>query len=375
MLIARAPLRVSFGGGGTDLPAYYERFGGLVVSTTINKYVYAHVAVNGSGSAQISSADYQTFYRHHCGTPLRCDGQLALPQAILREFGVDRGLSIFIASEVPPGTGLGSSSAVAVALIQSIAAYLGRPLSRRGIAELACKVEIERLQAPIGKQDQYAAAFGGLNAFSFTRDGVTVEPVRASAETIETLGRRLMLFFTGTARNSAAILRGQQHASAQDDGETIRGLHRLRAIGQDCRWCLERGDLEGLGELIDSGWQSKRRLAAGITNASIDKAYDVAKERGALGGKITGAGGGGFLMLYCREECQEAVTEALENLGLHRMDFHLERQGVTVSEVSWVSPEVAAVTALNSEKALAALAMHHQNGEAHCGTHGPERAA
>lgn len=375
MLIARAPLRVSFGGGGTDLPAYYERFGGLVVSTTINKYVYAHVAANGSDSAQISSADYQTFYRHHCGTPLRCDGQLALPQAILREFGVDRGLSVFIASEVPPGTGLGSSSAVAVALIQSIAACLDRPLSRRGIAELACKVEIERLRAPIGKQDQYAAAFGGLNAFAFTRDGVSVEPIRASAETIETLGRRLMLLFTGTARNSAAILRGQQRASTQDDGETIRGLHRIRAIGQDCRWCLERGDLDGLGELIDSGWQSKRLLTAGITNVAIDRAYDLAKERGALGGKITGAGGGGFLLLYCREERQEDVTEGLERLGLRRMDFHLERQGVTVSEVSWVTPEVAAVTAPNPERALAELARHHENGAAHASKDEPGKAA
>src|SRR6185437_7844953 len=182
MLIARAPLRISLAGGGTDLPAYYERYGGVVVSSTIDKFVYVHVMPNGAGNAQITSADYQTFYRHHCGTPMSWDGDLALPRAVLHEFGVEHGLALFVASEVPPGTGLGSSSAVAVALVRAVAAHLNRPMSPGEVAEMACHVELAKLRAPIGRQDQFAAAFGGLNVMSFSRNGVTVEPVQVNAD-------------------------------------------------------------------------------------------------------------------------------------------------------------------------------------------------
>ena len=335
MLIARAPLRISFAGGGTDLPAYYERWGGVVVSTTIDKYVYVHVSPNGSDNAQITSADYQTFYRHHLGTPMTWEGDLALPRAVLHEFGVQRGVSLFLASEVPPGTGLGSSSAVAVALVQAIAAYVGTSLSRQQVAELACRVELVKLKAPIGKQDQFAAAFGGLNVITFTRDGVTAEPLQVSRVTLERLERRLLLFFTGTARNSAAILKEQRRASARGETQTVEGLHRIKAAAEACRERLEAGDLDGVGVVLDEGWRQKRRLAAGITNPRIDEIYDTALANGALGGKITGAGGGGFLLLYCHETRQEAVTDAMESLGLRRMDFHFEGQGVTTASIGW----------------------------------------
>jgi D-glycero-alpha-D-manno-heptose-7-phosphate kinase len=335
MVISRAPLRISLAGGGTDLPSYYEQYGGLVISTTIDKFVYSHVHANGAGSAQITSADYQTFYRHHFGTPMRWDGDLALPRAVLHEFGVENGLGVFLASEVPPGTGLGSSSAIAVALVQSIAAQLQRPLTRQEVAELACKVELEKLGAPIGKQDQFAAAFGGLNAITFGTSGVQVGPVQVADGTVERLQRRLLLFFSGTARNSASILREQQQATLQGNGQTVEGLHRIKAAALRCRGCLEKGDLDGIGELLDEGWRQKRRLVAGITNARIDEVYDVARATGAIGGKITGAGGGGFLLLYCHEVRQEALTTALEQLGLRRMDFHFEPHGVTTAAVHW----------------------------------------
>jgi D-glycero-alpha-D-manno-heptose-7-phosphate kinase len=335
MLIARAPLRISLGGGGTDLPAYYEQFGGMVVSTTIDKYVYVHMKRNGVGDAQITSADYQTFYRHHLGSPLDWEGDLALPRAVLHEFGVDRSVALFVASEVPPGTGLGSSSAVAVALVRAVSTFLGKPLSRQRVAEIACDVELRKLKAPIGKQDQFAAAYGGLNAITFSRDGVIVEPVLAAPQTLERLEKRLMLFFTGTARNSTTILREQQRASADRERQTIEGLHRIKDAGIECRRCLEGGDVEGIGALLDHGWKEKRRLASGITNPEIDESYDLAKHEGALGGKITGAGGGGFMLLFCPENRQESVTSALERRGLRRMDFHFERQGVAVTGVQW----------------------------------------
>ena len=337
MLIARAPLRISLAGGGTDLPAYYERHPGLVVSTTIDKFVYARVAQNESRSAQIMSADYQMSYLHGGGVPMNWDGDLALPRATLHELGIHEGLSIFLASEVPPGTGLGSSSAMAVALVQALAVYRRLPLSRLEIAEAACRIEIEKLKAPIGKQDQFAAAFGGLNAIHLTSSGVSVEPLSVAPGLKERLNRRLLLFFTGTARSSATILRTQQQASADGDRKTIDGLHAIRALADTCLGLLERGDLDGIGELLHEGWQRKRALAAGITSDRIDHLYAVARERGALGGKITGAGGGGFLLLYCHEGRQAEVVAALESMGLRRMEIGFEEHGVMVSSLAWQS--------------------------------------
>jgi D-glycero-alpha-D-manno-heptose-7-phosphate kinase len=339
MLIARAPLRISLAGGGTDLPAYYERHGGAVVSTTIDKYVYVHVSPNGADHAHIASADYQTFFRHHSGTPLSWDGSLALPRAVLDEFGVAACLSVFMASEVPPGTGLGSSSTLAVALVRAVAAQLGRPVSLQEVAELACHVELNRLKAPIGKQDQFAAAFGGFNYITFSREGVSVERIRTPAGTLELLERRLLLFFTGSARDSAVILKEQQRATAGGESDALERLHRIRAAADTCRRLLEFGDLDAIGWLLTEGWRQKRVLAAGITTPRIDEAFEVALASGALGGKITGAGGGGFLLLYCHEARQGALTDAMEKLGLRRMDFHFDRQGVTLGNIHWTSDD------------------------------------
>ncbi len=339
MLVARAPVRISLAGGGTDLPAYYERYGGVVVSTTIDKFVYVHVSPNGPGNAQITSADYQTFYLHHLGMPMSWDGELALPRAVLHEFGIHHGVSVFLGSEVPPGTGLGSSSAVAVALVKAVAVYLGRTMSRHEIAETACRVELEKLEAPIGKQDQFAAAYGGLNVITFTREGVTVEPLRLPAAVLAQLERRLVVFFTGTARDSATILREQRRASVEGERLAIDGLHRIREAALACRRCLEIGDLDGVGKLLDEGWRQKRRLAAGITNERIDEMYATALASGAIGGKITGAGGGGFLLLYCHEDRQDHLTGTMQRLGLRRMDLHLDQHGVVAASVSWSSDE------------------------------------
>lgn len=343
MLIARAPLRISFCGGGTDLPAYYERYGGMVVSVTIDKYVYVHILPNGSGVAQITSADYQTFYRHDNGKPMDWNGELALPRAVLHEFGVNGGAAVFVASEVPPGTGLGSSSAVAVALVRAVAGYTRRSLTRQEIAETACHVEITKLKAPVGKQDQFAAAFGGLNAISFRRDGVTVEKITMDPAMLATLQRRLMLFFTGAARNSRDILQEQQRATASGEALTSQRLHRIKEAAQACHRCLLAGDLDGVGKLLDRGWREKRLLAAGISNPRLDEFYEAALASGALGGKITGAGGGGFLLIYCHEERQPAVLEALGRFGLRAMDFRFVHHGVSLTSITFLEEDVDGV--------------------------------
>lgn len=331
MLIARAPVRISFTGGGTDFEAYYRVHGGLVVSTTIDKYVYVVANANGPDSVQITSANYQTFFRQRKDEPIGWDGNLSLPRAILSEFGIDSGFALFLASEVPPGTGLGSSSAVSVALCKALSVLRETRLSADELARLASYIQIEKLGEPIGLQDQYAAAFGGLNAIRFDPDGgVRVERVRMDLGARLALERRLLLFFTGATRNAASILRHQRRATERHDGDAVLALHQIKRMAERTVDLLERGDLAGFGALLDEAWEAKKRLACGITNPRIDEWYRIAKAHGAAGGKITGAGGGGFLLLCCEEAYQEEVTDALEEAGLTRMDFHFEDGGAMV---------------------------------------------
>lgn len=330
MLITRAPVRISFAGGGTDLPAYYERYGGAVLSTSIDKYFYVMMNVTRNEELQITSSDYRTFYRHNREESLECDGALGLPRAILSYFGISRGVHMFLASEVPPGTGLGSSSSVAVAVIKAVSTACGLNLSRKEIAELACTIEIEKMKMPIGKQDQYAAAFGGLNYFTFASEGIEVEPIRVQQEILEGFRDRLLLFYTGAARDSGSILSEQTKNSSGNDATVISALHAVKTMAADARRMLERGQLLEIGALLHESWQHKRRFASGVTKPYIDEAYELARAKGAIGGKLTGAGGGGFMMLYCEPRRQPAVTEALERLGLKRMDFNFEKGGARV---------------------------------------------
>lgn len=330
MLIARAPMRISFGGGGTDLEAYYARYGGLVVSTAINKYFYAIITSDDAEDLQVISADYRSLFRHTPYNDLFWDGDLALPKAVLHHFGIRRGINLFVASEVPPGTGLGSSSAAAVTLVRALSTLVEKPMTKQQVAEMASSIEISKMGMPIGKQDQYAAAFGGLNAITFTSDGVTVEPLRIAPDVRQTLENRLMLFFTGSSRESTSILKHQRKSTEEQDDDVLQALHNIKQVGLDVKQCLEQGNLDEFARLLHYSWQEKRRLAPGLSTGFIDECYSFALEQGAIAGKITGAGGGGFLLLYCHEEKQQTVTEALEQRGLKRMNFHFDQQGATV---------------------------------------------
>ena len=329
MLLARAPVRISFGGGGTDLPAYYEKHGGAVLSTTIDRYFYVLLNVTHSNELQITSSDYRTFYRHDSEEPLQWEGDLSLPKAILHQFGIMRGIRLFLASEVPPGTGLGSSSAVAVAIIKAVSTACGMQMSRHELAEAACQMEIGKMGMPIGKQDQYAAAYGGLNFFRFEAGGVTAEPVRIAPEILEQFQERLLLFYTGASRDSSTILSEQTRKSSSNEG-VVAALGNVKTMAFEARRLLERGELRGIGELLDASWQQKKKFASGVTKPFVDESYEVAKHHGAIGGKLTGAGGGGFLMLFCEPEDQINVTVALERRGLKRMGFHFEQNGAQV---------------------------------------------
>jgi len=330
MLIARAPVRISFAGGGTDLPAFFTRHGGAVVSATLDKYVYVILTVHGGPELQILSSDYRTFYRHTPGQALLWEGDLNLPRAILHEFGIHHGVSMFLASEVPPGTGLGSSSTLTVAAVKAVSAARGQTLSKAEVAELATRVELEKMGMPIGYQDQYASAFGGLNFFEFTAAGVRAEPIRTPPGVLATLQQNLLLFFTGTARESSKILSRQRDNTERRQDDTLSALHAVRDMAHALRDTLQRGDLSGFGQALHAGWEHKKRFAAGVSNPDIDAAYAAAREAGAVGGKIAGAGGGGFMLIYCQDGAQAAVTQALDQRGLRRMDFRLEEGGARV---------------------------------------------
>lgn len=332
MLIARSPVRISFGGGGTDLAAYYDHFGGMVVSASINKYIYGIVTKNFDTTFQVISADYRSILK------MPTDGrayennnlELRLCQVIYEHFNLRMPVNVFIASEVPPGTGLGSSSVTSVTLCNIFSTLSGQSMSKAQLAETAYEIETQRLEAPIGKQDQYASAFGGLNCFEFSAEGVRVTPLKMNGASIRTLERQLMLFYTGATRQARDILHQQRIASEQRSGRTVESLHRIKSLGWQIKGALEAGRIDDFGKLLDESWQHKKQLASGITNQFIDEAYEQARKHGAIGGKITGAGGGGFLMLCCSEEHQDGVRAALEQLGLQQVRCAFEFEGTRV---------------------------------------------
>ncbi|MBI4517222.1 MAG: GHMP kinase [Deltaproteobacteria bacterium] len=331
MLIVRTPVRVSFAGGGTDLPAYYSQRDGLVVSTTINKYFYTIVTERDDDNVQVISADLQTMTNVARLEEMPAGrGELDIPLAVLREFRPPRGLNLFLASEVPPGTGLGSSASVCVNVIKALSTYLGVPLSRHELAERAFHIAGVVLGKPAGKQDEYAAAFGGLNRFRFTRADVRVDRLPLASEILREFEARLLLFFTGSARNSEGILRAMDQAMRGPGNGTLETPDALRQLAEEFCDNLTHGRLDRCGRLLDEQWELKKRWSPRISSARIDELYGLARAAGAVGGKITGAGGGGFLLLDCPGQCQAAVRKALLSAGAREMSFAFDDQGAKV---------------------------------------------
>ncbi|HYX70351.1 MAG TPA: hypothetical protein VE825_14535 [Terriglobales bacterium] len=332
MLIVRSPVRISFGGGGTDLPPYFENYGGAVLSTAINKYTYAIVGKRTDGHIQIISSDIKAFeawkdIRHRSPG----GGPLEIPYAVLQALGREVAVDLFLASEIPPGTGLGLSATVCVSVLHALSAYLHLPASKYDLAEKAFHIASQVLGKPVGKQDEYAAAFGGLNFMTFHPDGsVDVEPVKAEREVLSLLQKRLMLWFTGASHDSWAILQEQAALTRDKSPEAVVSLRHLSDLAHQMRQALLEGNLREFALLLHQGWESKKRISGRISSAVIDRLYSLARERGALGGKIAGAGGGGFLLLYCEEENQAAVRDALAAEGVREMRFAFDSEGSRV---------------------------------------------
>jgi len=332
VLIVRSPVRVSFGGGGTDLPAYYEQFGGAVLNVAINKYFYTILGKRTDGRIQIISSDLRVFANLEDLSGMAARGSaLEIPLAVLKEMDFNLPVDLFLASEIPPGTGLGSSASVCVNLLKTLTSYLQRPISKYDLADRAFHIARHLLGRNVGKQDEYAAAFGGLNYFTFSRDGsVAAEPIQMNPAVLNELQSHLMLFFTGAAHHSWTILKDQEASTRDRSSSAVDALHEVKALSAEMRDSLLREDLDRIGELLHLGWMAKRRISARISDARIDALYELARQKGATGGKITGAGGGGFLLLFCPPRGQGSVRMALQSQGIQEMKFAFDLQGAQV---------------------------------------------
>ncbi len=332
MLIVRSPVRISFAGGGTDLPSYYERHGGAVVSAAINKHFYTVLEKRGDGKIQIISADLRVVETWQDIARMDVRGNpLEIPLAVLKEFGGDLSVNLFLASEIPPGTGLGSSASVCVNLTKMLAIYRHDPISKYELAERAFHIARNVLGRPVGKQDEYASAFGGLNFISFHQDGTTlVEPLNLEPELFQELQSSLLLFFTGASHHSWTILEEQDQSARRTDTSTAEYLHEIGELVGPTKAALLAGEFCDFGLLLHKGWQIKKRISPKISNDRINEMYEAALRCGALGGKITGAGGGGFLLLFCERPNHQKVRKALADMGAREMGFEFDFQGAQV---------------------------------------------
>jgi hypothetical protein len=319
MIITKTPFRVSFCGGGSDMANFYEKYGGCVLSTSINKYCYISIHPYFN--------ENQTLLKYSENELVDEISQIKhkIFRQVLGDMNI-HGVEITSTADIPGGTGLGSSSTFTVGLLNTLNCYKGKFVSKNKLAALACEVEIERLGNPIGKQDQYGAALGGLNFIKFNQDGsVSHEPIMMDGKTYKKLQKNLLMFYTGTTRSANTILAEQTKNITSED--KAKNLLKMCGLAKDMKSALESNDISSFGKILDEGWQLKKELASGIANPAIDEAYEIAMKNGALGGKLLGAGGGGFLLFYCEEEKQAQLKKAI---GLKELDFSFERDGTSV---------------------------------------------
>jgi D-glycero-alpha-D-manno-heptose-7-phosphate kinase len=325
---ARAPLRLSFCGGGTDVSPYPEEHGGLVLSATINQYAYASLRPRRDSRMALASLDYDMTVKYDHPRRLSFDGQLDLLKAAIKALAVRRGLDLWVHVDAPPGSGLGSSSTLMVALIGVLSAWLRQPRSPYEIAELAYRVERMDLGLAGGRQDQYSASFGGFNFIEFHRDASVVNPLRVPPEVVRELEYRLLLCYVGQTRQSAHIIERQTANYRAGRTPTITALHRLKRQTTEMKKALLLGDVDAMGELLHEAWLTKKRLEAGISNPRVDQLYRLARKEGAIGGKMPGAGGGGYFLLLTRFDRKHRVAAALERRGVQAVPFQFEPQGL-----------------------------------------------
>ena len=323
MIITRSPLRITLGGGGTDLPSYYKEHGGFLIAAAIDKYVYATVMrpfkpgifLKYSSLENVKNVDEVI---HPIIRESLKIMKLRTPQ-----------IEITTLADIPSGTGLGSSGAFTTALLKSLFTHYKKTLHPRELAELACFIEIEKLNEPIGKQDQYISAFGGITEFKFNQDGsVDASPLEISIETLHKLEDNLLLFFTGTSRSASAILADQNNRSLTSDSQMLNNLHFTKELGLQSKKALLNGNIEDFGLILHEHWLHKQARSSGMSSSDIDTAYSIALKNGAVGGKLVGAGGGGFLLFLANNK--ENLRNTMSDLGLEEVRFKFDFEGTKV---------------------------------------------
>ncbi len=339
MLIrAKAPLRIGFAGGGTDVPPFPEREGGCVLSATINRYSYGTLRPKDDDQIRLRSVDFGLSLNYSGREELIYDGKLDLVKAAIRkvEGRNGRGFELFLHSDAPPGSGLGSSSSLMVTLVGLLKEFQSLPLTDYEIAELAYVIERKEVGIEGGMQDQYAATFGGCNFIEFLGDKVIVNPLRLSQDIVNELEHNLLLCFTGKTHISGHIIEDQTARYQRGDAANVEGLRRQKSLAQEMKNLLLRHRLHEFGEALHEAWEFKKKMSPQISNKTIDEFYEAARKAGAIGGKLSGAGGGGFMMFYCAFEKKHLVAETLKKMGCAISDFGFDFHGLQTWRVAEV---------------------------------------
>jgi D-glycero-alpha-D-manno-heptose-7-phosphate kinase len=323
MIIARSPLRITLGGGGTDLPSYYRDHEGFLVSAAIDKYVYVNVMRPFTEGIYLKYSQLE-----HIEQIAEVKHPIIREALQMLEFKTPQ-VEITTLADIPAGTGLGSSGSFTTALLKALYTHRKRHLHQEELAELACHIEIDRLGEPIGKQDQYIAAVGGVTCFTFHKDDkVTAQPLGISMDTMFDLEDNLLLFFTGFSRSASGILKDQKVKSQQNDADMLNNLHYVKDLGYRSRDALVNGNTQLFGELMHEHWEHKKRRSGGMSNPKIDEWYELGMKNGAVGGKLVGAGGGGFLMFMAHD--RNKLRHAMAHAGLEEVRFKFDYEGTKV---------------------------------------------
>jgi D-glycero-alpha-D-manno-heptose-7-phosphate kinase len=324
MIVSRAPVRFSLGGGGTDLPSYSSVHGGFLVAAAIDKYIYVSANRRFYDSIRLAYSRTETV-----DTVDQIDHRIF--REAIRFAEISSGIELTSVADVPPNSGLGSSSSFTVALLNALHTFKHEFVSSEQLAREACHIEIDVLKEPIGKQDQYIAAYGGVTAFSFKPDGsVEVERLAIRPEVLDELESNLLIFYSGVERQAAKVLSEQGKTIQQNTDSAVERMHRIKQLGYDTKELLVSGRIDAYGELLHEHWMNKRKLASNMTDSTIDEHYEAARKAGAIGGKLMGAGGGGFFMFYTLPADRRRVYAALTERGLRPLRFRFDSSGARI---------------------------------------------
>ena len=333
MIIGTAPVRISFAGGGSDMPEFYNQYGGSVVSTTIDRFTYAIIHPRYDKFFQAFSPDFQKHYVPTKLNKIKIKEGTEIASAITKYFNYKKGINIILCSDVPGGSGMGASSSLAVNLINVFSKISGKQMNKKMIAETAFQIGRNILKWPIGKQDEYNAAYGGLNYIKFQKNKTTVTPIRMSKSSKKELDENLLLFFIGNTRKSTNILKNQIERIKNKNTQTIESLKNVKELSDQTYDLLKKSDITEFGKLLNQNWNAKKKFSKMITNPQIDKIYETAISSGAIGGKLTGAGGGGHMLFYCEKSKQKKLITKMNQIGIQLVDFNFYNNGTKFSDM------------------------------------------